>query len=272
MENKFNLDFLNTIILLRDCQGNIIDVSRSVQDSFYHMSTIGEEIYYDDNNNTYWQKYSNIVIIDDSEFYQEEYINITKFVLENKKLSHDLKKDPLTKISNVNAVDDMKNELSLKHKNCVIVMCDVNDFKIINDSFGHDAGDIALIELSKLFESSIRIEQDLVARIGGDEFIFIFITDDIHSIMDKMSDIQTKVKELGETLGLPLSVSIGISNFNYGDDWETKKKETDSALYYVKNNTENKDQIAYLNYENKEFNLYKADKSQNKSKQLKKEF
>lgn len=272
MKNNFNLKFISTIILLRDDQGNIIDISRSVPESFYHMNTLGNQIYYDNVENTYWQKNLSIVRINDRELYQEEFVNITKFILENKRLTYNLKKDPLTKISNRTAVEDMKSDLTLKRKSCVIVMCDINDFKIINDNFGHDAGDTALVEMSKLFESIIREEQDLVARIGGDEFMFIFVTDDIDSIMSKMDKLQIKVKELGEKLGLPLSVSIGISNFDYGDDWETKKKEADTALYYVKNYTIDKNNIAYFSYEDEAFGLYHPEKEKNKVKQKKNNF
>ena len=50
---------------------------------------------------------------------------------------------------------------------------DLNGFKEINDSYGHDIGDLILVEVSKKFFASIR-KQDIVARVGGDEFIIIF--------------------------------------------------------------------------------------------------
>lgn len=257
MDLNFQFQFLNTVILIRDYQGGVIKVSRDVPISFYQMVLIGDDIYYDYNDNSYWKKSTSTIFIDNYQYTQEEYNNVTKLLLEKEKLLEDLKKDPLTKISNINAVEEMKKQIIKTKKDCTFVMCDVNDFKIINDVYGHVTGDRVLIEIANLFVKYTRNDQDLVARIGGDEFLFIFVTDNYLSIMEKMEKLQDEVDNLGRKLNIPLSISLGVASYNENDDWLTKRKKADAALYYVKYNTDDKKNIAYYNSETDDFELRK---------------
>lgn len=265
MKSKIQFEFLNTVVLIRDFQGVVVAVSRNVPDSFFHMELLAGSIYYDSSNLSYWQKKSSLVNINDQEMYQEEYIDITNLLMENKKLAHRLKKDPLTEISNVAALKEKEQEIISFHKNCVIVICDVNYFKTINDTYGHEFGDKVLIELAKIFNNNKRGNQDLIARSGGDEFTFYFETKDVSCIIEKMDMIQNEVKELGHELGIELSISIGVSYFaseiitnndEIKDALIKKKKEADDALYFVKNNVKGKNDIAYYNADTNMIELY----------------
>ena len=255
MEPDFQLDFLSTIIILRDYDGKIIKTSKELANNFFQMHLLEKDIYLD-SNNTYWKKSTKLIVCNHQEYYQEEYTDVTKFFLENEKLLDNLKKDPLTKIANLNAVQEKINSIMMSNRSCIIAMCDVNDFKTINDTYGHAMGDKALIELSKLFESSIRENYDMVARIGGDEFLFIIMSQDITSIMEKLLLLETNVQELGKSLGMPLSVSIGVSYFRNGNDWNQKQCEADEALYHIKNNVDNKVAVAYFDNEKGDFRIY----------------
>lgn len=256
MDLGFQFEYSNIVLIIRDRKGKVIKASKKLQRSFYNMIPLDNNIYFDNTNKTYWKK-NTFSFFDENnnEYIQEEYINVTDLLLEKEKLLSDLKKDPLTKIANLNAVYEMQNKIELMRMDCVMVMCDVNDFKIINDTYGHLAGDKALVQIAKLFNSCVRNE-DLIARIGGDEFFFLFMTDNMLSILEKMSILQHKVVELGEKMGLPLSVSIGVSYFNYGDRWDDKKKQADSSLYYVKHNTTDKNNVAYYDDSTGDFELY----------------
>ena len=57
-------------------------------------------------------------------------------------------------------------------------------------------------------------------------------------------------------LSLPLSISVGVSYFHHGDEWNDKKKESDDALYYVKNNINDKNSIAFFDYKKGDIKLY----------------
>lgn len=253
---NFQLLDLSTIIILKTMNGDIIKISKDVPSSFLNMSLLVDGTYYDSSNNTYWHKNTSKVSTTESEFYQEEYINVTKYLEENRKLSQLLKEDPLTKIANIKAVVEKQKEIELNKKNCIIVMCDINDFKLVNDTYGHSVGDKILIEISSLFKNEVCSEQNFVARIGGDEFIFLFVTSNTNLIMEKMKDLQEKVIQLGNKFGLSLSISIGISNFKYGDVWEEKKNEADCALYYAKNSGD-KNNLAYYNSDIEDYELYR---------------
>ena len=274
MKYDFQLEFLNTVIILRSTHGEILNISKEVDASFHQMTLLAKDIYHDSKNHKYWKKRTQLISIHGYEILQEEYIEVTPFLVENKKLSNELKRDPLTQIGNVAAIDAKEKEILLTGKACVMVICDVNNFKTINDNYGHMIGDQALQGIAKILDKNKRNEQDCISRIGGDEFFLIFETDNIACILEKMSIIQKDIKKLGDDLRIPLSISVGLSFFPSGenlyakkqDELYQKKHEADQALYYVKNNATDKDNIAYLNPDTQEFELYHAD--YNKSKQI----
>lgn len=236
MAINFQLDFLNTVVLIRDYEGKIVKISRDVPDSFFYMKPLNGNFYYDSSLDLVWNKNTSLIVCDDCQYIQEEYTNATKLWKENEKLLYSVKCDPLTKIANVNAVNEKKKEIINYSRECILVMCDINDFKYINDIYGHLIGDQALIEISKLFENNIR-ENDMVARIGGDEFLFIFMNKKLEEANIIMSNIKKSVDDLGKKLNIPLSISYGISSYKTGDNWNQKRAEADSILY------ENKEKV-----------------------------
>ena len=230
------------------------------------MSLIAGNVCYDKITHTYWKVNSHLIVIDDCEYIQEEYVDVTQFLIENKKLTTELRRDPLTKIGNVAAAEAKENEIISSGSPCVLVMCDVNDFKIINDNFGHTVGDKALQGIAKIFDESKYRLNDCISRIGGDEFLLLFDTKDIDGILRKMNNLQNEIKNLGDKLGIPLSISVGISLFKGNEDKKKeelcrKKQEADQALYYVKNNVENKNGIAYFDSDIESFVLFNEHKS-----------
>lgn len=263
MEYDFDLNNLSTILILKNIKGKVLKVSKEVDASFYTMHLVKKDVYYDDIKQKYWKKNTNIININGDDIIQEEYIDVTSLVIENKQLSMELKRDPLTKIGNVRALTIKEKEILLTNKSCAMVICDVDNFKNINDTFGHSMGDIALQGIAQILVNNKNDEYDCVARIGGDEFFLIFDTDNVNDIIEKMSIIQKEVRKLGEDLNIPLFISIGISFFSsYSDELlkkqkiYEKKQEADQALYYVKKKVINKNNIAYYNSDTKEIELY----------------
>ncbi len=124
------------------------------------------------------------------------------------------------------------------------MMLDVDAFKHINDSLGHQAGDAVLMDISKSVQSVLR-HSDLVGRMGGDEF-FIFIQNvgNRTFIAQKAEQIcgivRKKLKD-----NITVSASIGIACFpNDGAEFQTLYEKADKALYYVKKH--NKDGYAFF--------------------------
>ena len=106
---------------------------------------------------------------------------------------------------------------------CGLLM-DVDDFKPINDRFGHDAGDRALEDVGALLMSSVRVE-DLVARMGGDEFVVLLDSADVGALEEMVRRIELAIEKHNDSANRPyrLSLSIGRALF----DPETDKTAAD---------------------------------------------
>jgi diguanylate cyclase (GGDEF)-like protein/PAS domain S-box-containing protein len=121
-------------------------------------------------------------------------------------------RDPLTDIANRRAfVDALEQNLARARRgtlSCVLFM-DLDDFKRVNDERGHLFGDETLVAVAALLQATAR-EVDLVARIGGDEFGAVVVDsaeDEAAGIADRM---RASVEALGDEIGIPLGLSIGI--------------------------------------------------------------
>lgn len=97
-----------------------------------------------------------------------------------------------------------------------LVMIDIDDFKVFNDTYGHYFGDIVLKHFSKILNNSVS-EPDLVARFAGDEFIILFKEHDFHMTENKMNLIREAVLS-AELDGIILRFSYGICEVKYEDN------------------------------------------------------
>lgn len=171
--------------------------------------------------------------------------NITESYLMRKKLDYLSNHDTLTGLLNRHALYIQLEYLikdAQRHKEAfALFYIDLDNFKAVNDTLGHEEGDILLVKFAKLLQSHSRAN-DLIARIGGDEFILIY-TD-----IDKQKT-QTLANQLLESINkeiVPryreqkLSASVGVACFP--KDATTVRellKSADSAMYRVKNSGKN---------------------------------
>lgn len=93
-----------------------------------------------------------------------------------------------------------------------VLISDVNDFKRINDSYGHEFGDKILIEIAKSLKDSFD-KRDIIARWGGDEFLILAVFSDEDAIKEKINDFQSALKCRSADKDMAVSVSIGQANF-----------------------------------------------------------
>lgn len=132
-----------------------------------------------------------------------------------KKAIHLSKYDSLTSVHNRHFFEDIAKlslEEAFRYKgNLHIVLFDLDNFKLVNDSYGHENGDKVLKEFSKTFSTSIR-GSDVFARFGGDEFIALFRNSDTKNIEKRIMDIQNKFS------GSPLRIGNTdyTTRFSYG--------------------------------------------------------
>lgn len=130
-----------------------------------------------------------------------------------------------------------------RHKELLSVFfVDLDRFKVVNDSLGHDTGDLLIREVSKRLKEIIR-EGDTACRLGGDEFLMLF--PDISSVKDISAVAKKILDKLSEVFVLNdnevyITASIGISIFpENGDSIEALAKNADAAMYYAKDQGRN---------------------------------
>lgn len=149
--------------------------------------------------------------------------------------------DALTKLLNRRSFDDIiERALELYRKNRIpisLVMLDLDHFKKLNDTYGHEAGDLVLQEFSRILKKNIRLE-DSVFRYGGEEFAMV-----VHG--DTMSDIKnfvervlhevrtTKINYRDQQIGV--TCSAGIETIHESISRSELIQRADAALYYAKN-------------------------------------
>lgn len=166
----------------------------------------------------------------------------------NEKLNYLASHDPLTGVKNRLNLEIELNELIEKYKNENIEFCvaifDIDWFKKVNDTYGHDTGDFVLKELTNIFKDCIK-EQDNVYRTGGEEFVVVIADIDYKSAQYKIDSIRNKVeKYIFNFKGIELTLTISAGFYHPSiirvDDVTTILKLSDNALYRAKQTGRNK--------------------------------
>ena len=124
-------------------------------------------------------------------------------------------------------------------------MLDVDHFKMFNDSYGHEAGDLVLKKVGDLLKHFSRAS-DIACRYGGEEFVLVLPEADIDTVKNRANEFRLAVKTIsllyGGTVLPTISISAGISVFpQHGTDADELLKKADDALYQAKRN--GRDQI-----------------------------
>ncbi len=179
------------------------------------------------------------------------YLRDTAPVLETKRLMESLRDssllDPMTGLHNRRFLEEYVETLvasvQRKKAHAAILMLDLDYFKMVNDTYGHDAGDAVLKALSNVLKQSVRAS-DLVIRYGGEEFLIILI-DSAGVQADRVAEtIRVAVENLKvQVAGIVLqkTISIGISDFPTDSEtfWQAVKF-ADVALYQAKDQGRNR--------------------------------
>ena len=122
-------------------------------------------------------------------------------------------------------------------KHAICVFMDLDHLKEINDTFGHSQGDVALIAVSDMLKQTVR-NNDLVARIGGDEFVGMFVIDTPEYDDIFRARLKRSYEEYNQKSGLPFYVeaSVGIAHFTCNQGLEISKivNDADRYLYEAK--------------------------------------
>jgi diguanylate cyclase (GGDEF)-like protein len=117
-----------------------------------------------------------------------------------------------------------------------VVFFDLDNFKSVNDRFGHAAGDEALKAVAKRLQANVR-ESDLVGRMGGDEFAVLLAQADKETAVSKAQSLADAIREQPVQFGewsAPLHVSWGVREIEPGADPEVALTEADAAMFLKK--------------------------------------
>lgn len=149
--------------------------------------------------------------------------------------------DQMTGLLNKSSAQETISKLC-KNSQGIFMMIDLDSFKLVNDIYGHNAGDRILIRFAEIIRSALRTK-DIVGRFGGDEFVaFCEHINDEDVINEKARYINDEIyayarEFLGEDMNIPLGASVGaVSCPDEGRDFLTLYKKADEALYSIKQN------------------------------------
>lgn len=149
--------------------------------------------------------------------------------------------DPLTKTFNRYALNEHLRTILEKEKLNFDIFCfmiDADNFKQINDKFGHIAGDKVLIFLAKLFKKALR-DGDRVYRFGGEEFIILLNRTDLEGarlVGERLLTLCRNNKPLFQNQQITVTLSIGMTKIKETDTIDAIIQRSDTALYKAKNN------------------------------------
>lgn len=140
--------------------------------------------------------------------------------------------DPLTGIPNRRILSSINNS-------SVIVMCDIDNFKTINDQFGHTTGDNVIKAVATILCDSIR-QSDQICRYGGDEFFIAFNNCNETSALARIEEIRARIENAAILSTFNVTLSIGMVVNLKGESLEALIAKADQALYHSKIEGKNK--------------------------------
>lgn len=219
---------------------NILDKGEKWSGEFININKFGD---------IYYETASITPIFNDYELtgYLAIKLNVTDYVKQQEKVEFIAHHDNLTLLPNRRSLEKKVNEYIYEclaqQKKFALYFIDLDGFKNVNDTLGHDIGDLLLKEVAKIFKDSLR-EEDLVFRIGGDEFAIII------KYSNDEKDLRVIANKIIENINKPIIIknhkinvgcSIGISVFpKDAQDLKNLLKYSDTAMYKAKQNGKNR--------------------------------
>ena len=149
--------------------------------------------------------------------------------------------DPLTRLYNRRYLVNQVNEWICKpEKSFWIVLMDVDDFKAVNDTYGHGYGDDVLREAGRLMLEEM-MGKGIAARFGGEEFMLVFEQDDREQVLHSFRNIQEGLRRYSQnTRQTDITISGGMERYEADKQLDLLFTSVDRKLYIAKNNGKNR--------------------------------
>lgn len=164
-------------------------------------------------------------------------------------LQRQLTLDPLTGLLNRLTFNDRMQQAVQKHvhhdKRVSLLAIDVDHFKSLNDAHGHAVGDRVLKIIGQTFRETLRQEDD-VFRMGGEEFTAVLYSTDEAAATETAERVRQRIASHSFNISSAVTVSIGVAEHRYDEDWESWAKRGDDRLYAAKRKGRNRVVAAHL--------------------------
>ncbi|SFV90163.1 GGDEF domain protein [hydrothermal vent metagenome] len=181
------------------------------------------------------------------ERYLVTFHNISKVVAEKEAVAEDAERDELTRIYNRKKFNSTLayaiRNAEIYGTNFSIILFDIDHFKQINDTHGHDVGDKILIQLSALVKNLLK-EGDILARWGGEEFVILSSATKLNDAYELADRLRREIAHFPFPFIKTLTCSFGVTQYEKEDTKESIVKRADNALYVSKENGRNRVSIA----------------------------
>lgn len=144
-------------------------------------------------------------------------------------------------LQTANSINSGKRHEWFGFKHISIIFFDIDHFKKINDTYGHDAGDLVLKEVAETIKKNIRIG-DVASRLGGEEIAVLLLGANESEAKTKADSIREKIGEINfnSIPDLKVTISAGVADNSSGLDYNLILKNADLALYKAKGTGRNK--------------------------------
>jgi len=156
--------------------------------------------------------------------------------------------DKLTGLYNryhIDSVLENNQKMADRHDICYgLILLDIDDFKLVNDTYGHNAGDLLLKEFSSLLKNSIR-QTDILGRWGGEEFLIIVSHTSEDSLLTLAEHIREKIENYSFTDIPKITASFGVSLLKKDEEIQSVLHRADIALYKAKEKGKNMVQLEH---------------------------
>ena len=177
-------------------------------------------------------------------YYVFSLTDITEIKEKSNLLEYQASHDKLTGLFNRNKFDELFIKEIKRSKrysaSLSVILLDIDNFKMINDNYGHQIGDVVLKEISQIISLHIR-EQDIAVRWGGEEFLVLLPHTNLSGSIIVANKIKTAIEtNLFTDLNLNITASFGVTQLVNEDDDESLIARADKHLYEAKNSGKNK--------------------------------
>jgi len=155
------------------------------------------------------------------------------------KMEYQLSHDKLTSLPNRYYISSKFEYIKEKKSNCWLAIADIDNFKKINDTYGHNCGDYVLKTIGELFAK----KEALVCRWGGEEFLFVDSLDKVPNPFEYLDNIRKEIEKypfIFEGTNFSVTMTFGMSTFMNGEGIEDAIRDSDEKLYAGKQSGKNK--------------------------------